>query len=287
MPAVSLRPLLIPWRFVLLSSYVIVNVGLTLTMVSLGPEAGQDWQVFSALRPDTMYITVDDVPFIWSPVAGWLMIGAVQFGYWVWLVLHVAVVFLLRSPLLIGLVLVSYGFWFDTAQGNTLTFSLIAGMLALRGSQAASLAYLALFVLIPRPLLLPLAVWIFWKQPAARWPFVAMLFVHAAAVFASGHAAPWIEVMLEYSGPAGVFDWAAILGPWWLPIGLPISAWLTSRGRVGWAGMVVSPYLLPQYLIWPLIELGRQRHEAQSLTVPTHDPESSPAIGVETMSAGS
>ena len=83
------------------------------------------------------------IGFVWSPVAAWLMAGAALLGYWAWAALHVASVLLLRRPLLIGLALVSYGFWFDVAQGNTVTFVFVTGALALRGSRG-SLAYLAL-----------------------------------------------------------------------------------------------------------------------------------------------
>lgn len=255
------RPLDWPWRFVLLTSYAIVNVVLTLMAVRLGPEYVEDWHTFEAVvRAANPYAVTDPIPFVWSPVTVPLIEGIAALGYWPWVVAHVAVVFLLRSPLLIGLVLVSYGFAFDTAQGNTLTFSLIAGMLALRGSRAGSLAYLALLVLIPRPLLVPLGAWIVWRQPEMRWPFAAMIVAHAAIVLASGLAGEWIAAVLAYGGPAWDIGPTAIVGAWWLVVGVPLAGWLTLRGRIGWAGLAMSPYILPQYLAWPLVELeGRKR----------------------------
>lgn len=247
------RPLVIPWRFVLLTSYAIVNIALVVMAVRVGPDVAQDWWIFAALEADNLYANPDPIPFVWSPPMGWIMVAVASVGYWPWVVAHVASVFLLRSPLLIGLVLVSYGFWFDTAQGNTLTFSLVAGMLALRDSRWGSFAYLGLFVLMPRPLLLPLAVWLVWKRPELRWPATGMAFIAAVLTLASGQMGQWLETLLSYRGPAWDIGPTAVLGAWWLAVGIPLAAWFTYRGHVGWAGLAMSPYILPQYLVWPLV----------------------------------
>lgn len=247
------------WRFVAVVSYVLVNVILTVGAVTVGPEAAQDWAIFRSLDPANLYAQPESIPFVWSPPAGWLMVGVVQIGYWPWLAAHIAVLLLLRSPLLVALVLASYGFWFDATQGNTLTFSLVAGMLALGGSRWASLAYLALFVLMPRPLLIPLAIWLLWKRPELRWPFVGMVGVVGALTIASKQAVEWLTTMLAYRGPDFTFGVTDLLGPFWLIVGVPMAAWLTWKGRVGWAGILVSPYVLPQYIVWPLTELTTTR----------------------------
>jgi hypothetical protein len=44
-----------------------------------------------------------------------------------------------------------------------------------------------------------------------------------------------------------------LLGPAWLLIGIPLGLWLTLKGRLGLAGMALSPYLFPHYylaLLW-------------------------------------
>jgi len=246
------RPLALPWRRALLASYVVVNVILVTSSVRLGPWT-QDWSLFTRLTPDDLYtVRHEGIPFAWSPLAGLGLIGVVQVGYWPWVAAHVASVFLLRSPLLIGLVLTSYAFWFDTAQGNTLTFALVAGVLAMRRSHLAGIVYLALVIVIPRPLVVPLAVWLLWKHPGLRMPFAIMFAAHAVIVLANGWAEPWMMTVLTYDGPAGIYKLSNLLGPLWIMAPF-VGAWLGWKGYVGWAGLLVSPYLLPQYLMWPLL----------------------------------
>lgn len=267
-----------PWRIVFLASYVGVNAVLIPTKIVLDPTVAVDWQTITALpaaiERGAIYDLVTPVPFVWSPVAAWMMAGAVLFGYWPWILVHVASVFLLRSPLLIGLVLVSYGFWFDAAQGNTVTFVLVAGMLALAGSRWAAITYFALLILMPRPLMAPLAVWLVWHDRSLLRPFAVMFAIHAVVVVASGYALSWPAALMAYEISPGItIGPTAILGKWWLLFGIPLGAWLTWRGHLGWAGLAVSPYITPQYVIWPLLELvRRQPSEPQPSSERTSDP---------------
>jgi hypothetical protein len=258
------------WRFVLLTSYVLVNLILIPQKIVLGPDQPVDWQWIrglpAALEGGTIYQYVavyeGDTPvrFVWSPVAAWIMAGAAMIGYWPWAFVHVASVFLLRDWRLIALVLVSYAFWWDVVQGNTVTFSLVAGMLALRGSRWGALAYLATLLLVPRPLMAPLAVWLLWHDRSLWRPFLLMFVVHSLVVLGSGYALEWMNAMLVADLAPGVtIGPTALLGKWWLVLGVPLGIWLTSRGYVGWAGLAVSPYLTSQYLIWPLLDLVHRR----------------------------
>lgn len=56
-------------------------------------------------------------------------------------------------------------------------------------------------------------------------------------------ATPWWNI-----GPTG---W---LGIGWRAIGVMLGAWLLWRGRVGWAGLAWSTYLVPHNLLMPLAE---------------------------------
>ena len=47
------------------------------------------------------------------------------------------------------------------------------------------------------------------------------------------------------------------VGAWWMLIGLPLGAWLVLRGRIGWASMAISPYLLPYWVQMLGLELVR------------------------------
>jgi hypothetical protein len=250
------------WRLVLLAAYVGVNLVLISDRIALDPSVPVDWQMWSALPAaidsGTVYdVRVDSIPFVWSPVAAWLMAGVVAIGYWPWVALHVAAVIVLRDWRMIVLVLGSVAFWFDTAQGNTLTFAIVAGMLALRGSRVASLIYLGILLLMPRPLMAPLAVWLLW-QDRSLWKPAAMMFtVHAALVVASGYAMEWIPALVAADVPPGLtLGPTAWFGKWWLLVGIPTGIWLTATGRLGWAGLAISPFVVPQYLMWPLLEVG-------------------------------
>ena len=245
-------------RWVAVAAYAAVNIGLALEGLRPGPEQ-TDWQLWAALpqalASGTLYASSTDAPFLWSPVAGWLMAGVAYLGYWPWFVLHVAVVFLMKPGVVTLLTLVSWAFWIDTVQGNTLTFAFVAGALALRGHRLAGVSYLALFLLMPRPVQLPLAAWLLWKQPDLRLPGLVLFVSHMAAVLASGYTEEWLTAMVSHPQPAWNVGPSFFLGLWWLVVGVPLGVWLAWRGRVGLAGLAMSPYLLPQYLLMPLLDL--------------------------------
>lgn len=250
----------VPWRVVLLASYVIINLVVLAGSLRLGPHVSTDWVVFSALADGIANGTVYDsglrVPFVWSPVMAWIMAGVVAVGYWPWVAAHIASVFLLRNPLVVCLALVSYAFWLDTAEGNTVTFAFVSGAMAMSGSRAAAIAFLGLLLLTPRPIMLPTAAWLLWHDRSLWRPFAAIFAAHSILVLASGLAVPWIHTMVGYEGPIDVsLGPTAWLGRWWLLAGVPIAMWLALRGWVGWAGAAASPYFLHQYLIWPLIDI--------------------------------
>lgn len=243
--------------------YVGVNLGLSAYSLSQGVPLADDWALWSAipaaLAEGRLYATDTVLPMVWSPVMGWVMSAVVlSLGFWPWAVLHVAVVGLLRDPLLIVLTLVSWAFWMDVASANTYIFVFVSGALAVGGSRLASLAYLLLCLLMPRPVQLPLAMWLLLKQPDLRLPFVFLAAVHAATVLLSGYAADWVGAMASYAAnpvDIGPGHW---IGAWWLLLGVPMAAVLLTKGHHGWAGLALSPYLLPQYLLMPLVELGHR-----------------------------
>jgi hypothetical protein len=275
----------VPWQLVLIASYVGVNLALIPQKIQLGPDVGVDWQIMralpGALSTDSVYeLDVSGVRFIWSPVMAWVMAAIATIGYWPWVAIHVGAAFLVRRPLMIGLILVSYAFWFDAAQGNVFVFVVVAAVLAIQGSRGGKLAFLVLMTLMPRPLGLPLAVWLLWTDRTLVRPTALWFVIHFALVFVSGDLVQWLAALAAADVTAGVtLGPTAWFGRWWLVAGVPIALWLARHGRLGWAGMAVSPYLTPQYLLWPLVELawrsrsGRSRQEfdsrTQGLVVPT------------------
>lgn len=256
------RPLHLPWRLVALAFYIGIN-----GFILLGEQASNyryDWKLWASL-PDamldgTIYNLDGRLDFAWSPVAAPFMALVGLTGPWPFAALHVVAVLLLRDRLLIVLMLTAWPFWSDAIGGNVLTFFVVSGILAIRGGHLAALANLGLLLLVPRPLAVPLAVWVLWRMPATRWPFAALFVVHALVVLASGYAEPWLTAMLSHGGdPPQNLGPTFLFGYAWLMVGIPLAAWLTWKDRPGWAGLAVSPYVLPAYLLLPLIDLRRAR----------------------------
>lgn len=179
-----------------------------------------------------------------------------------WRLLHVAATVAMPTRFLTVATLLSWPFWADVESGNVMIFILLAAAWAVRGSAAGGLAFLLLAVLLPRPLMLPLVAWLLWKRPGLRWPFVAIVVVHAGLVLLSGWGPEWIGDLLGASRDVGLPGNVApsrFIGPVpWLAIGIPVAAWLTLRDRPEWAGMFVQPYLIGYYLLLPLASLARR-----------------------------
>ena len=172
----------------------------------------------------TLYEVDPPYAYRWSPVAAWLLGFVTLMPLWLWQVLHLAVLPLLRSWLLVAAVLVSYPFWFDVQTGNLMTFVAVLGVLALRGGRVATAAFLVLAVLIPRPLMLPLAVWLLWQRPATRLPFAAFFLAHAAVVIALGYGAEWLAALTSVQAELANdynFGPSRFIGSLWVPIGAP------------------------------------------------------------------
>jgi hypothetical protein len=150
----------------------------------------------------------------------------------------------------------------DLAFGNTVTFVFVAGVLALQGNKLAGLVSVALFVLMPRPLAVPLVAWLLWRNPDWRLPALWIVVIHGLAVLATGYTADWL-IALSSAGSSQLLphiNWGPtqLVGWWWFVVGVPIGAWLFWRGRVGLAGLALSPYILPHYVLMILWDLRRR-----------------------------
>lgn len=260
-----------PW---VVAVYAVVNLPLigyaAFINLAVAPDP-HDWAIFAEvpqrLAEGTLYAAPAGAPqFRWSPVAAWLLTAILPIGYVAWTILHFWALALLRHGLLVGVVLLSYGFWMDLTAGNAFVFVFVAAVLAWRGSLAASLVYAAFFVLMPRPVQLPLLLWLLWNQPALRMPFAGMFVLHGVAVLLSGYGEAWLAVLLRTSTTESAMPALLNLGPSvligpeaWLVIGMPLAALLAWRGQLGWASLALSPYWLAQYLLMPLLHLAGPR----------------------------
>jgi hypothetical protein len=160
------------------------------------------------------------------------------------------------------LLLASWPFAFDLQLGNVMTFLLLAAAWALRGNRIGGVIFIACCLLFPRPLMVPIAAWLLWREPWLRWPAVGLLALHTMLVLVSGWGGAWIGRLLTSTDEIGsVFNIgpSAVVGPWWLLVGIPLGVWLFWRGRVGLSGLAISPYLLPYYLMVGLLDLPSSR----------------------------
>lgn len=167
---------------------------------------------------------------------------------------------------LLYLVAFSAFFWIDLVVGNVFTFTAVAAAFAIAGSRSGSLAYLTLCLLMPRPIQLPLAVWLLWRRPQLVMPFGAILALHTAGVVLSGHGLEWLGALGRAGGTelgaayaVGPGQW---IGFWWLLVAWPLAAvmaWRGSAAMAASAGVVATPYLLPQYLLIAVVAASRPR----------------------------
>jgi hypothetical protein len=266
------------WRaavLVLAALLVTASVGTVIVLTQSGEET--DWRVLAEYgrRAGTpaLYAFQAEGPYHYSPLYAWLLVPLGWLGHWGFATLHLAVLPLFRNARVVALMLVSWPFWFDAVAGNVLTFVVLAAWWALKGNRVATFAYLALCLLMPRPLMLPVAIWLLWKQPEWRLPFAGMVAINAVLVLMTGLADDWIPALFAATdmwqhklnfGPS------RLIGPAWLIIGVPLAAFLTWRGRLGLASLAVSPYILPYYWLFALPEIQRQRATYPQTVPPFH-----------------
>jgi len=260
----------------------VLGVNLLVAVNSRGILVPQDWWIWEQLperlQSGTLYELSPDYRWVWSPIAAGLLAWVVvPLGYSVWFALHLAVLPFLGSSTAVLLVVLSLPFWIDTVVGNAVVFVVVAGAAALRGSWVGTLLYGALFFLMPRPLQVPLLLWLVWRRPESRVAFLLMALVTLGVTITTGYLGEWTRILTsqaEERAPIGAnLSPTRWVGLAWLVLGLPIAGWLTIKGRVGLAGLAMSPYLLPQYLltlVWEFDDVRRGRRRIHSREIESH-----------------
>jgi hypothetical protein len=234
-----------------------------------------DWnQYVDAARRLTsgdLYAVTDTYAYHYSPIIAALFGPLSLLGTVGWRLLHVAAAIAMPTWPMRLLALGSWPFWYDVEAGNLMVFVVLAAAWALRGSRLVAGAYLVFLLLVPRPLMLPVAVWLLWKHPGLRVPFAIAFVAHAVAVLATGWGPEWMMAMFAAGGDIAI---PSNVGPSrfigmlpWLVIGLPLAVWLTTRNRLGLASLAASPYWLPYYLLVMLLELPARRRSAEVVGV--------------------
>ena len=253
------------WRLLGLAALATIN-GILLIVTLAGfvfADVGGDWYPYwveagRRVFGDDLYTWAGEGSYRYSPLLAYFFAAVMPIGYWGWTILHF--VALLALPRRVALVaVVSFPFWQDVYNGGVMTFILVAAVAALSGSRIGTVAFLALCLLIPRPLMLPVLAWLLWKRPESRLMLVAVGIVQVMLILASGWGPAWVEALIRVGaqpvgGPADLGP-ARIIGMAWVPIGLALAAWLTGKGRLGLASLAASPYWLGYYGVMLLLEL--------------------------------
>ena len=241
-----------------------LNIGLTLH-IALGFQVDRtwpDWEIFATAGErlvaglDPYAFGTDDHTFRWSPLLAYVAALITPLGPWLWSLVAIASLALLRDWRLAAVFLLAYPFWIDLAAGASFWFLPLIGILAMRGSTGAALAIAAIAALIPRPIMIPLLLWLWWRRPDLRLPALAIIGACIIGSVATGWGDEWIGRLLETSTTTGG-GWSlhpfGILGPLWFVM-LPVAVWLTWKGHVGLASMAAAPYWLPSYYLMLLLE---------------------------------
>ena len=244
----------------------ILTLNAALVIVTLAAfvlaDVGYDWQIFveagQRAFDGSLYGWTGTYAYSYSPLLAIALAAIAPIGYFGWAVLHFIALAALRERWLIVATLLSWPFWVDVYNGNTMTFVFVAAFRTVRGDRWATGAFFVLCCLIPRPLMVPLALWVLWKRPAWRLPALAIIGVSIILVLATGYAAEWAGTLLGVNDVVAAtgrdIGPSALIGAWWIPIGAILAGILLWRDRVGFASLVISPYWLPQYLLMLLLE---------------------------------
>jgi hypothetical protein len=214
-----------------------------------------DWTTVSGYGVAPMYV------FRYSPIAAWIFAGLAFIGPLGWTLVHFPPLLALPRRLAV-LALVSAPFWNDVYNGNIQVFVLVAAVTALRGSRLGAVSFFALALLAPKPLMLPVLVWLLWKRPETRTWFAGALLLNIALVALSGYGPEWIGSLLRAGddfGNRADLGPANIIGAAWVPLGIVLAGWFTWTGRLGMASICASPYWLLHYLLMGLLGVRSQR----------------------------
>lgn len=262
-----------PRRAVLVAIWAANLVLVAITIAAFFSQGvGHDWDIYveagRRVVAGGLYQWGGAYAWSYSPLLAYVFAVLTPIGVLGWSLLHAAAVVALRDRWLVIVTLVSWPFWVDLYNGNTMVFVFVAAALAIRRSAVGTGAYVALSLLMPRPLMLPVLVWILWKQPRWRLRFVGIVIAYAVLLLASGQLSAWLGALTSVSDAVSVSSRdigpALLIGGWWLWLGGLLAIGLTLAGRLGLASLAASPYWLPQYLMMGMLELLRPDSGVQS-----------------------
>lgn len=199
------------------------------------------------------YFVEDWYRFRWSPVGAWIMVPLTAIGPWAWAAAQFASLVTLPRRLAV-VTLLAFPFWADVQAGNILVFTFVAAFHALRGNAWAGAVFVAMALIVPRPLVLPLLAWLAWKRPSWRLPMLVAALASVAATVATGYHADWLAMLVETGGEEA-HRFGAQLLPGWPLTGIALATVLTALGYRAAAGFALQPYWLPYYGLLLLLDV--------------------------------
>lgn len=208
----------------------------------------------------------------YSPLLAWLFALIAPIGKLGWAIVTFAILLLLRDWRLIGIFLLAVPFWQDAESGLSFIEIPVVALLAYRGSYLGGLGLVALAVLLPRPMMIPLVGYLFWKEPRLRLPGLILAVVLTVGAVLTGWADEWVASLISVASATegGQLRLTDLLGPAWLLM-LPLAAWLTWRGHPGFAALAISPYWTPAYPMLLVLEIPWVRRLLREAAVDAGD----------------
>ena len=237
----------------------LLMAGIQIVLIATGSDA-LDWAMYVAATERFWTGNLYESAEWWygwrySPVAVFPLMLLAPLGETAWrLLLGLALVGLPGRLRLLALA--SYPFWFAIHAGNAIVFVVVAAYWAVRGNVWAIGIFLALALLIPRPLMAPIVLWILLRHPPWRLRFLIMFVVHGVMVLATGYLGEWLAKLVATTGEEIVkyvnVGPSAIIGLSWMVVAVPVAIWAFRAGRPALSGLLLQPYWLPYYLLMPL-----------------------------------
>jgi hypothetical protein len=262
LPTIRVRAVLIAAVVGLVASVNLYLAARSIGLIVDGAPA-VDWvqyvEATHRIGTSSLYEVSDNYAYRYSPLLVYLFAPLSLLGTIGWRLLHLAAALALPNWPMRIVALLSWPLWYDVQTGNLMVFVVLAAAWAIRGSRIGSIAFLALALLVPRPLMAPVALWILWRQADLRWPFAIGFVVHLVLVLLSGLGDAWIGTIIAASEdvalPSNIGPSRFIPVVAWIAVGVPLAGFLVARNRLGLASMAASPYWLPYYLLMLLLEL--------------------------------
>ena len=199
--------------------------------------------------------------FRYSPIFAYLFAPIAALGSTIWALAHLGVLFAL--PFRIArFVPLLWPFWWDLGTGNNITFLLVLCFWAMRGKGWAVAGVLVFAAFAPRPLIVPIVMWLLWSHRQWLIPFAAGLVASIGFALVTGHLDRWTEVLLTTGASELTASYnvgpTAIVGFGWMLAAVPLAGFALWRGRPATAGLLLQPYWLPYYLLMPLADRWRR-----------------------------